>query len=138
MKAITRRLQKLERRYPPNPPRPAGPSGAEKISSWLAQNGIARGENESLMATFARALHLTESDVRVYLQRRAAGQHAELATDIGTYRSGLSQSLAPANPRAGRFAASWRRGAPRDESPPSISVFLSARSLDFMGSSDSH
>ena len=26
------------------------------ISAWLAQNGIARGENESLMATFARAL----------------------------------------------------------------------------------
>jgi len=73
MKAITRRLQKLERRFPPNPVRPSGPSPAEKISAWLAQNRIARGENESLMATFARALGVTVSDLRVYLQRRAAG-----------------------------------------------------------------
>ncbi len=77
MKAITRRLQKLERRYPPNRARPSGPSATEKISAWLAQNGIARGENESLMATFARALRATVADLRVYLQRRAAGQPAE-------------------------------------------------------------
>jgi hypothetical protein len=84
MKAITRRLQKLERRFPPNRVHPSGPSAAERISGWLAQNGIARGESESLMATFARALGASLSDVRVYLQRRAAGLHAELATDIGT------------------------------------------------------
>jgi len=76
MKAITRRLQKLEQRFPPNPPRPPGPSAAEKISGWLAQNGIARGENESLMATFARALGVTLSELRAYLQRRAAGLRA--------------------------------------------------------------
>jgi len=84
MKAITRRLQKLERRYPPSPVRPSGPSAAEKISAWLAQRGIERDENESLMATFARALGLTLSDVRAHLQRRAAGLRAYLPTDIGT------------------------------------------------------
>jgi hypothetical protein len=49
---------------------------AERISAWLAQNGIARGEYESLMATFARALGVTLSELRVYLQRRAAGLRA--------------------------------------------------------------
>jgi len=34
---------------------------------------------------------------------RRAGLPAELATDIGTYCSGASQSLAPANPRVARF-----------------------------------
>jgi len=101
MKAITRRLQKLERRFPSSSVRPAGPSAPEKISAWLAQNGIVRGESESLMATFARALGLTLSDVRAHLQRCAAGLRAYLPTDIGTYRSGPSQSLAPANPRVG-------------------------------------
>jgi hypothetical protein len=76
MKAINRRLQKLERRYPPSPVRPSGPSAAEKISGWLAQNGIARGENESLMATYARALGVSLSDIRLYLHRRAAGLRA--------------------------------------------------------------
>ena len=52
-----------------------------RISEWLARTGIARSENESLIATFSRALGVTLSDVSVYLQRRAAGQHAELATD---------------------------------------------------------
>ena len=76
MRAITRRLQRLERRFPPARVCPPGPSAAEKISAWLAQQGIARGENESLMATYARALHVTESDVRVYLQRRGSGLRA--------------------------------------------------------------
>jgi hypothetical protein len=76
MKAIGRTLQRLEGRLPPNPVHPSGPSAAEKISEWLTQRGIARDENESLMATFARALHVTESDVRAYLQRRAAGLRA--------------------------------------------------------------
>jgi hypothetical protein len=76
MRAITRRLQKLERRFPPSPVCPAGPSAAEKISGWLAQNGIARGESESLMATFARALGVSLSELRVHLQRRAAGLRA--------------------------------------------------------------
>jgi cobalamin biosynthesis protein CobD/CbiB len=56
--------------------RPSGPSGAEKISAWLAQRGIERDENESLMATFARALGVTLSELRLYLQRRAAGLRA--------------------------------------------------------------
>lgn len=76
MKAITRRLQKLERRFPSNPARPSGPPAADRISAWLSRNGIARGESESLMATFARALGVTLSDLRVYLQRRAAGLRA--------------------------------------------------------------
>jgi hypothetical protein len=76
MKAISRRLQRLERRFPPKWDRLPGPSAAERISGWLGKNGIARGENESLMAAFARALHVTELDVRVYLQRRAAGLRA--------------------------------------------------------------
>lgn len=76
MRTIIRRLQRLERRYPPSPVRLSGPSAAEKISEWLAQNGIARGENESLMATFARALGVTLSELRVYLQRRTAGLRA--------------------------------------------------------------
>ena len=76
MKAITRRLQKLERRFPSSSVRPAGPSAPEKISAWLAQRGIERDENESLMATFARALGVTLSELRLYLQRRAAGLRA--------------------------------------------------------------
>jgi hypothetical protein len=76
MRAISRRLQKLERRYPPKSPPPSSPSAAEKISGWLAQNGIVRSENESLMATYARALGVTLSELRLYLQRRAAGQRA--------------------------------------------------------------
>jgi hypothetical protein len=84
MRAIASRLQKLERRFPPCRAIRPGPSAAEKISGWLAQNGIARGESESLMATLARALGVTMSELRMNLQRRAAGQHAELATDIGT------------------------------------------------------
>ena len=76
MRAITRRLQKLERRFPPAVVHPPGPSAAEKISALLTQQGIARGETERLMATYARALDVPLSDVWVYLQRRAAGLRA--------------------------------------------------------------
>ena len=77
MKPIVRRLQKLEQRLPPPAPAPSGPSAAERIAEWLARIGIVRGETESLAETFARALGITVSELRVYLQRRAAGLPAE-------------------------------------------------------------
>jgi hypothetical protein len=73
MKTIIRRLQKLERRLPPPVPAPSGPSAAERIAEWLARIGMVRGETESLAETTARALGIKVSELRVYLQRRAAG-----------------------------------------------------------------
>ena len=79
MKAITRRIQNLERRFPPNQVQPPGPSASERISAWLEQNGIARAGNESLMEAYARAIGVTVLEIREYFQRRAAGQAAVLA-----------------------------------------------------------
>ena len=77
MKPIVRRIQKLEQRFPPPAPAPSGPSAAERIAEWLARIGIVRGETESLAETTARALGITASELRVYLQRGAAGLPAE-------------------------------------------------------------
>src|ERR1017187_4282622 len=54
---------------PPKLARSPGPSASERISGWLAQNGIARTGNESLMEAYARAIGVTVSEIRVYLQR---------------------------------------------------------------------
>jgi hypothetical protein len=43
----------------------------------LARIGFVRGEEESLAETFARFLGITPRQLRVQLQRRAAGQPAE-------------------------------------------------------------
>lgn len=77
MKPIVRRLQKLEQRFPPPAPAPSGPSAFERIGEWLARIGIVRGETESLAETAARALGIKVSELRVYLQRRAAGLRVE-------------------------------------------------------------
>jgi hypothetical protein len=77
MKTIIRRIQRLEQRLPPPAPGHSGPSAAERIAEWLARIEIVRGETESLAETFARALGITVSELRVYLQRRAAGLPAE-------------------------------------------------------------
>ena len=77
MKTIIRRLQKLEQRLSPPAPAPSGPSAVERIGEWLARIGIVRGETESLAETAARALGIKVSELRVYLQRRAAGLRVE-------------------------------------------------------------
>ena len=82
MKPIIRRIRELELRFAPPAPAFSGPSGAEQIAAELARVGFARGENESLAETFARYLGITLRELRARLQRRAAGQAAELATDI--------------------------------------------------------
>ena len=84
MKPILRRIRELEQRLPPPAPAPSGPSVGEQIAEGLARIGFARGENESLMETLARFLGITLRELRVRLQRRAAGQPAELAPDITT------------------------------------------------------
>jgi hypothetical protein len=84
MKPIIRRLQKLEQRLPPPAPASAGPSLGEQIADGLARIGFARGENESLMETFARFLGITVRELRAQLQQRASGRSAELAADITT------------------------------------------------------
>ena len=76
MKPIIRRIRELERSLPPPAPAPSGPSAGEQIADGLAQVGFARGENESLMETFARFLGITSPELRRRLQRRAAGQPA--------------------------------------------------------------
>ncbi len=82
MKTILSRLQRLEQRFQPPVPAPSGPSVAEQIAEGLARIGFVRGEEESLAQTFARFLGIAPRELRVQLQRRAAGQPAE-ATDIG-------------------------------------------------------
>ena len=77
MKTIVSRLRRLERRFPPPAPAPSGPSVAEQIAERLARIGFVRGEKESLAETFARFLGITPSELRAWLQRRAAGQPAE-------------------------------------------------------------
>ena len=77
MKAILSRLQRLEQRFAPPAPAPSGPSVAEQIAEGLARIGFTRGERESLGETFACFLGITPRELRVRLQRRAAGQPAE-------------------------------------------------------------
>ena len=84
MKPIIRRLQELEQRMPRPAPALSGPSVGEQIADGLAHIGFVRYEQESLMETFARFLGMTVRELRLQLQRRAAGLPAELATDITT------------------------------------------------------
>jgi hypothetical protein len=81
MKPIIGRLQKLEQRLPPPAPGPSGPPVHELIADGLARIGFDRGDNESLAETFARFLGITPRELRARLQRRAAGQPAELAIE---------------------------------------------------------
>ena len=78
MTYIARRLQRLEKRFPAQPPVRTEPSGAEHIATWLASKGIARGAHESLIEAFARVLGVAVQALCVYLQRRAAGVVAGL------------------------------------------------------------
>ena len=73
MKPILRRIQTLERRLPPPAPASAVWLTAEELRGELARVGYVRGEQESVLATFARFLGLTERELCTRLQRRAAG-----------------------------------------------------------------
>jgi hypothetical protein len=81
MNPIVKRLEKLEQRFPPQTPAPSGPSAVEYIAEFLARNGIVRRETESLIGAFARALGIIPRELHVQLQRPAAGEPAELASD---------------------------------------------------------
>ncbi len=82
MKPILKRIQKLEQRLPPPPPEPAGPPMHEQLREGLAQAGFFQAEDESLMATLARFIGITERELRRRLQRQAAGLPAEVTSDI--------------------------------------------------------
>ena len=73
MKPILKRLQKLEQRFPPPAPAPAGPSVHDLIAGRLTRIGFARGENESLAETLARYLGITVRELRRQFQRGATG-----------------------------------------------------------------
>jgi hypothetical protein len=54
-----------------------GGSAIKKIRQYLSERGIEQAGTESLAETFARALGISGSELRVRLQRRAAGLPAE-------------------------------------------------------------
>jgi hypothetical protein len=73
MKAITRRLQRLEQRIP----RPVLQSDfrpVEFIEGWLAKRGLVRQDSESLFDAFARSLGMTSLALRQYFRERMAGR----------------------------------------------------------------
>lgn len=73
MKAILRRLQKLEQRLPPPAPAQSGPPVHQLIADGLARVGWVRGDNESLAETLARFLGIALRELRARLQSRAVG-----------------------------------------------------------------
>jgi hypothetical protein len=69
MKAMTRRLQRLEQRIP----RPAPVctiNWVEYIEQWLAKKGLARLDSESLFDAFARSLGMTSLALNQYIRQR--------------------------------------------------------------------
>jgi hypothetical protein len=76
MKALTRRLLRLEARFGAMAEATrtsAVPSGAQQIAEWLGAWGIVRECNESLAETTARAMGWSMAELRSALQRRADG-----------------------------------------------------------------
>ena len=76
MKAVIARIRKLENRYGAaiNARRQQdGPSGTDVLTGILARFGIARGPNESLAETTARAMGISSQQLRTELQQRALG-----------------------------------------------------------------
>jgi hypothetical protein len=75
MKAVTKRLLRLEARYGPlmKAAPAAAPSGTAKIAQWLASNGFVRESNECLAETMCRATGMSMGDLRAALLRRANG-----------------------------------------------------------------
>ena len=76
MKAVTKRLNRLEARFGPlmKAASAAAPSGtAQIIAQWLDSVGVVREPNECLAETMCRATGLSMGDLRAALQRRAAG-----------------------------------------------------------------
>jgi hypothetical protein len=75
MKAVTKRLLRLEARFGPmmKAERTAAPSGAAQIAQWLDSVGVVREPNESLAETTARAMGWSMGELRAALLRRAAG-----------------------------------------------------------------
>ena len=75
MKAVTKRLLRLEARFGPmmKEARTATPSGAAQLAQWLDSVGVVREPNESLADTMGRALGLSSAELRAALLRRAAG-----------------------------------------------------------------
>ena len=58
------------------------PAETQRRRDRLARLGFVRGEDGSLAETLGRCLGITGMELRRRLQRRAAGQPAELPTDI--------------------------------------------------------
>jgi hypothetical protein len=72
MKALSKRLQRLEQRIPkPEPQSNFRP--VEFIQGWLAKRGLVRLESESLFDAFARSLGMTSLALRRHFHQRLAG-----------------------------------------------------------------
>jgi hypothetical protein len=76
-KALSRRLQRLERTLAWKQPRPPCPSPAPEIARWLASKGFVPEGNESLAEVMGRAFGWTMSELRAALMRRAMGLPGE-------------------------------------------------------------
>jgi hypothetical protein len=85
MRAVQRRVQRLEQRYQTalevlrRASGPAGPSATEVLAATLADMGVERGAHESLAETTARAMGWTIPQLRQELQFRAAGGASQAA-----------------------------------------------------------
>jgi len=66
------RIADLERGVRRLPPEVSDQSPAPMIAGWLAGWGIVRRENESLAETTARAMGITNRELRAQLELRAA------------------------------------------------------------------
>ena len=75
MKAVTKRLLRLEARFGPlmKAASAAAPSGTAQIAQWLDTVGVVREPNECLAETMCRATGLSMGELRAALQRRALG-----------------------------------------------------------------
>ena len=73
MKALKRRVQRLERTFAWKQPAAPCPSPAPEIGRWLAGQGFVPEGNESLAETMARACGWSMGELRAALMRRAMG-----------------------------------------------------------------
>jgi hypothetical protein len=79
MKAIANRLRRLEERLRPafRSIAPYDPAALERLPGALASAGLVAGPVESMAELWARAMGVTCPELRVLLERRAAGLPVE-------------------------------------------------------------
>jgi hypothetical protein len=77
MKALNRRIQRLEQKFAWQRAAEPCPSPAPEIAQWLASRGFIREQNESLAEVMGRAFGWTMNELRAALMRRAMGLPVE-------------------------------------------------------------